>query len=400
MSIWSAFGGIMEVELTAAEPESAMTAIALAGINISGVRHEKELVCTFSIQRRDYSRLEALCQKRGMRLRILRKNGLYYSLAGITGRKMLVIGIGILLCSAFFLPTRILFVSVSGNSSIPASQILSAAEEAGIRFGASRSRVRSEKVKNALLEALPQLQWAGVNTTGCRAVISVRERTAVSDRQETHEVTSIVADRDGFILSCLVHQGTAQVQPGQVVKKGQTLISGYTECGICIQATQAKGEILAQTRRELTAKAPVKCLKRAEAGSVTRRFSLLFGKKRIFFWKGSGISDAGCGRMYEQYDLTLPGGYRLPVSVCIDTYQHFRTQSSEAPLQEAELKTFAQRYLKSLMIGGSIQRAQQLTARRADVLLLQGSYVCTETIGKVKTEQIGETNGKTNGENR
>ena len=398
MTIWNFLAGTVEVEMTAAEPERALSTISQSGIALFGVRHEKELVCSFTIRRSDYARLAALCQKDGQSLAIVRKRGIFDSLAALRMRKMLIVGMGTLLFSAFFLPTRILFVRVEGNSRIPENRIIRAAEDSGICFGASRKNVRSEKVKNALLDAVPQLQWAGVNTSGCTAVISVRERAVSREEPESSGVSSIVADRDGYILSCTVTQGTAQVQPGQSVQNGQTLISGYTECGICIQATQAKGEIIAQTHRELTALAPVSCLQRTGSTGISRRLSLLLGKKRIFFWKGSGISDAGCGRMYRQYNFTLPGGFRLPIALCVDTYQHSSLRDGNAEVSAFE--EYARQYLKAQMVAGQILRETQRIVPDGDVLRLKGSYVCIEAIGKVKPEQIGETNVKTNGENR
>lgn len=398
MTIWNFLAGTVEVEMTAAEPERELSTISQSGIALFGVRHEKELVCSFTIRRSDYARLAALCQKDGQSLAIVRKRGIFDSLAALRMRKMLIVGMGTLLFSAFFLPTRILFVRVEGNSRIPENRIIRAAEDSGICFGASRKNVRSEKVKNALLDAVPQLQWAGVNTSGCTAVISVRERAVSREEPESSGVSSIVADRDGYILSCTVTQGTAQVQPGQSVQNGQTLISGYTECGICIQATQAKGEIIAQTHRELTALAPVSCLQRTGSTGISRRLSLLLGKKRIFFWKGSGISDAGCGRMYKQYDFTLPGGFRLPAALCVDTYQNYNLADGES--ETSLLGTFARQYLKAQMVAGQIQSGTQTITHSEDTLRLNGSYICTESIGKVKPEQIGETDDKTNGENR
>lgn len=398
MTIWKSMAGTVEVEMTAAEPERALSTISQAGIALFGVHHEKDLTCSFTIRRRDYARLAALCQKDGLSLTIVGKRGISYSLAALRKRKLLIVGMGALLFSAFFLPTRILFVRVEGNSRIPENRIIRAAEESGICFGASRKDVRSERVKNALLDTIPQLQWAGVNTSGCTAVISVRERAASRDEPESSGVSSIVADRDGYILSCTVTQGTAQVQPGQSVQNGQTLISGYTECGICIQATQAKGEIIAQTHRELTAIAPVNCLQRTGSTGISRRLSLLLGKKRIFFWKGSGISDAGCGRMYRQYNFTLPGGFRLPIALCVDTYQHCSLENGKAKV--SAFGGFTRQYLEAQMVAGQILRETQRIVPDGDVLRLKGSYVCIEAIGKVKPEQIGETNVKTNGENR
>ena len=52
------------------------------------------------------------------------------------------------------------------------------------------------------------------------------------------------------------------------------------------------------------------------------------------------------------------------------------------------------------MVAGQIHSGTQSVLRSGDVFRLSGSYVCTEAIGIVKPEQIGEANGKTNGENR
>lgn len=398
MNLFRSIDGVVDVEITAAEPEKALTEITRSGIEIRGVCREKDLVCAFSVRRRDDRKLAALCKKHGWSHKVIRQRGIYYNLTCLIHRKMLLFGMGILLFTVLFLPTRVLFVRVEGNDRIPTNRIISAAEESGIHFGTSRRYVRSEKVKNTLLDKIPQLQWAGVNTNGCTAVISVRERTDSPVSRGKGTVSSIVADRDGYILSCVVTQGAAKIQPGQSVLKGQILISGYTECGICIQATQARGEVIAQTSRELTVTAPTKCEKRSGLTKKHQRISLLLGKKRIFFWKGSGISDTGCGRMYKQYDLTLPGGYRLPIALCVDIYQSY--DLAEAEGEVSSLESFARNYLTSKMVSGQILSSREKIQRSGDILLCKGRYVCTESIGKVKQEQIGESNGKTNGENR
>ena len=402
MNLWKSFGGVLEIELVSADPEAALSAVNAVGIPLFAVTRVSDLVFRFELLRSDYDRLTVLCRKRGDTLTILRKKGLYFTFRQLLRRKLLLLGIGILVLGSCILPTRVLFVRVEGNQLVPTNRILAAAEGSGIRFGASRRAVRSERVKNALLDAVPQLQWAGVNTSGCIAVVSVRERSTVTEEPDNSAVASIVAARDGYVLTSVVTRGTGLVRPGQAVTTGQVLISGYTDCGICIQATHAEGEILAQTRRDLEVVTPNAFLHRGDPGDVKHSYSLLLGKKRIFFWKDSGISDTGCGRMYKEYYLTLPGGFRLPVAICVDSYQHYDTE--EAQIQQAEaaaaLSDFARQYLKRQMIAGQILHESHTVSRSGDVFQLRGSYVCTEMIGKVKPEQIGDTNGKTDGENR
>ena len=102
--------------------------------------------------------------------------------------------------------------------------------------------------------------------------------------------------------------------------------------------------------------------------------------------------------MYKQYHFTLPGGFRLPVALCVDTIHYYAFEDGEA--EASALGAFAHQYLTEQMVAGQIQSSVQSVLRSGGVLRLSGSYVCTESIGKVKPELIGETNGKTNGENR
>ena len=102
--------------------------------------------------------------------------------------------------------------------------------------------------------------------------------------------------------------------------------------------------------------------------------------------------------MYEQYDLTLPGGFRPPIALCVDTYQSYHLAEGESEV--SSLEAFARNYLTSKMVSGQILSSMEEIQHSGDKLLYKGRYVCTESIGKVKQEQIGESNGKTNGENR
>ena len=65
MSLWRSIDGVVEVEITAAEPENALTEIIRSGIEIRSVCRDKDLVCAFSVRRLDDCKLAALCKKRG-----------------------------------------------------------------------------------------------------------------------------------------------------------------------------------------------------------------------------------------------------------------------------------------------------------------------------------------------
>ena len=160
----------------------------------------------------------ALLEKRGDRVCVQMRSWRFYLEQSVLKRPLLYAGLALLFACSLMLPTRILGVWVEGNSTVPTRRILEAAQQSGIRLFAPCAEVRSEKMKNALLSAIPELQWAGVNTYGCRAVISVRERTLPERKPEPEKtVGSIVAARDGIVESVTALQGTVLCRPGQAV---------------------------------------------------------------------------------------------------------------------------------------------------------------------------------------
>ncbi len=396
MNLWESLVGMEDVELTSAEPEKSLWEINSQKIEVFQVSRIDPLTFRFRISRTNHSALQALCRKRGDSLRILRRHGLYWMIKSLCRRPVLAAGVFLLLLLGTYLPTRVMFVRVDGNEQIPSRQILDAAEASGIRFGAARREVRSEKVKNTLLTLVPELQWAGVNTSGCVATVSVRERPVADPPRPKNQVASIVAARDGYILSGTVIRGTPCFRVGQAVNEGQVLISGYTDCGISIQATEAEGEVVAQTIRNITAVTPSKADFRLEEEGTFRRYSLLIGKKRLNLWKGSGNVAASCGRIDKEYFVTLPGGFRLPVALCVEKYTQYGVVPMDVGQQEAELalSAFSDRYLRDQMVAGRILDKTEGIVWENGIYCLDGKYTCEEMIGRVRREQIGDWNGE------
>lgn len=378
---------VADVKIESADISSLLDVLEKNVPEIRNVQVDGSMELTFSVSARELERLEKLIEKRGERLTVLDRRGLVYEMRALLRRPVLMLGLLGILILSFWVPSRVLFVQVEGNIDLPKNQILEKAAESGISFGASRREVRSEKMKNRLLQAMPQLQWAGVNTYGCTAIITVRERNDLPAPEESCTVSSIVASRDGILGEITVLQGNALCKPGQAVRAGQMLISGYTDCGICIRAEQAKGEVFAQTNRLLTAVSPVNRRLRGEITATSEKIMLILGKKRINFFKGSGISGAGCAKIYEEKYISLPGGFQLPVGICVEKTVFYAETEEPAQPNEKLLQDFARQYLFEQMIAGKIRLAREKFSIEDGLFQLDGNYSCYEMIGAERPEE-------------
>lgn len=396
MNFWSSLRGEVEIKVITPDASALLERINRQGIALGNVRFEDELMVILRVSRQDGTRILKNVRQRGAQAEIVGRRGVFWKFSALWKRPVLLFGMGMLLFLTLFAPSRILFVRVDGNSSVPSRQILEAAENSGIRFGASRRSVRSEKVKNALLSEIPKLQWAGVNTSGCVATISVRERSSDPTEEKKTGVSSIVACRDGVILSCTAESGNLQCAPGDAVLEGQVLISGYTDCGLLIKTTRAEGEIYAQTRHQITVVTPSECLQRVQIKGQHRNYSLILGKKRINLWNGSGICDTTCGRMYAEYYIYLPGGFQLPLALAVDTHSCWEVTPGAYSSEEMEqaLSDFGEGYLSSGMISGEILLSGERFFAADGLFRLEGDYLCREMIGRNRQEGKVETDGK------
>lgn len=389
MNFWRSVSGMVEVRIITADPAGALAAINHAGLEVFSAVMEGNLTISFTLRRWDYPRLRRLIKKRGEVLKLVSREGIYWAIRRILSRPVLLVGLLLILGLSVYLPGQIYFVEVEGNGTLPTALIIETAERCGIRFGADRREVRSEKMKNALLEAMPQLQWAGINTYGCRAVISVKERPVEDHMPSSGAVSSIVAARDGVITQITIQRGNGLCIPGQAVKAGQVLISGYTDCGICIRATRAQGEVFAQTQRDLVAILPLQYAQKGRMIATEKKFSLLIGKKLINFSKGSGISTTTCDKMYSVDYITLPGGLRLPVALVTETTVSYEVDSGAFERDDAQMliSDYSTDYLTHTMTAGRICDRFESLSWSDELCILRGRYVCREMIGKIRPEE-------------
>ncbi|MBE6940724.1 MAG: hypothetical protein E7455_00330 [Ruminococcaceae bacterium] len=390
MDLWKSVNGAVTIEVTSADIAGMLCALHEHCIPLEHVQFKDELCCAFRVQRQHVKAVKIIIEKRGETWKIIGRTGIHWQLRSLLKRPVLICGITAIILLTVLIPTRIFFFKVEGNSAVPDRYILELAAQCGLEFGAFRQEIRSERVKNQLLSAIPELEWVGINTAGCVATISVRERQRSDDKTQLHGVTSIVAARDGVVREITVTGGSAACKTGQAVKAGQVLISGYTDCGISIRAERAQGEVYAQTYHEISCIMPHFTAQRGEQVAVIQKMGIIIGKNRINFSQDSGILDTGCVKMYEENYVTLPGGFILPIAIVTETYIYYEDRESVAvgDLEDTELPQIAQSYLSSQMIAGRIVNADVNISRQEDAFLLSGKYECLEMIGQERLEEI------------
>ncbi len=387
------------LQFISARPDLVLNQLAEAGVILMDVHYKDALTVEMRLYARQRKTAESIIKKNYGEIKKVRGSGTQLLTDHCLKRPIVVVGLVLFFLSACFLPGRILFLTVTGNETISEKRILEEAERAGITFGIRGKEIRSEEIKNRMLMALPEVQWVGINTSGCIATIHVRERTQTEiDTGLSRHVSHIVAQQDGIITDMSVEKGTPLVVPGQSVRTGDILVSGYADYGYKLMAQNAMGEIMAHTMHKNTF---ITLKPTAKRGALLKKYTCLglrIGQKVIKFCNHSGIHDAVCVKMYSEDYWKLPGGYRLPVSFIRTSCAYYAMEPLQQDWTSAKmwLPVYAQAYLKSQMVAGQILDSQLSWRYTEDDCRLIGTYACHEMIGEVKYEEIIEDNAEDN----
>ena len=377
------------VEVICADQAYFLTRLSECGVHVRDVLSIDQLRIRMKVSGRQYGNVRKICNILGCEIKLIHKKGIVARMHSLKMRLVLIISIAVLLFLTIFIPSRVFFVSVEGNERLDSSLILERAERAGLFWGASRKNIRSEKIKNNLLEAIPELKWVGINTYGCRAVISVVERAVQQGPFASNTgVQGVYAARDGIISSITVIKGTQLCKPGQAIKAGQLLISGYTDTGLITRAEQAAGEVCAITKHKVDAIAPVSTELRVRILERKTYWSLQVGKKRIKLYFDSGNYDARCGKIYKSIDWILPGGFQLPVSLVKETVLTYEYSVALEETDGDALHKLASAYIGGNMVGGQILSSDYTVSHEDGFCSYSGTYICNEMIGILKGEEI------------
>ena len=274
--LWWLIRGSVRLRLTGADPERSLRLLSRS-MRLENVVRNSVLEVEFTVSAGDLKRVYSVARRCGDRAELLERRGVPRTVEKWMHCPVICFTVLLLIMTSLWLPGRVLFVRVEGNEAVPVRRILEEASACGLHFGAARSWVRSEQVKNRLLEAIPELSWVGVNTSGCVASVAVRERQR-SREPETDTPGNIVAAVDGLVTSVTATAGTPLCAADDAVRAGQTLISGYTDLGLCTHVEAAQGEVFALTERRISAVLPRMTRIPLETASTVKIYSLLLGQ--------------------------------------------------------------------------------------------------------------------------
>ena len=283
--------------------------------------------------------LFACAEKTGCTVEILSYGGLPVILNRFRKKQAWSFGLLLFAAGLYVLSSFVWTVRVEGNERMAEKDILSACEEMGLRPAAWKKNVDTAAVTKGLLTQFSELSWVSVGIHGTDAVIRLAETIEKAEMVDRVTPCDVVAAQDGVIVSVTAERGTPLVQAGDVVQKGDVLISSELPVGAegeeqYTDYTAAEGAVTARIWQRLTEEMTFRYEEKQYSGVEEKNGSILFSEKELDI-----IHPDGAGKwektMLSEQPLMM-GDFRLPLSLKREIWKEYEIVEKERTLEETK----------------------------------------------------------------
>jgi similar to stage IV sporulation protein len=216
-------GGIITVKLKGKSEERVINMALTRGIYLWDIKKTEDGM-DFKVRTSGYRALQSIAEENNFNLSIVTSEGLPFY-RNLLKRRLGFFGGALIFIFALYLITSFVwFVDVSGNDSVDNKRIILTAAKYGVYQGAAKWNFSRSQVEEGILRDISEISYAELDIQGVKAHIKVVEK--ILPKRDITGPCHMVAIKDGVVDDILVLEGQANVKPGDVVGKGDILISG------------------------------------------------------------------------------------------------------------------------------------------------------------------------------
>jgi len=379
--------GSARLEIRGQFPEQFINALAASGIEFWRFRKHKDGRAELNIPLKAAADIERIKRRTDCEVRLLKKSGLPHFLYGLRRRWALFAGMFLCIMAVTVLSLFVWEIEVSGNETVPDSEILSVLDELGVHIGTFGISIDQQDIRSRALAEIKELSWLTVNIKGTKAEVIVRERIPKPDIVDEDTPTVVIATKGGIISKMNVYRGLAAVNVGDTVAPGDILVGAeLTSLNSGNSIVHAMADIYARTWYDFTYEMPLEYTSKNYTGDTDKKRAVILFGKRINLYLSTGFSNGFCDKIIKNSQIVLPGGFHLPVKIITEVYEEYEAEKKTMDVSQAEqiLKARMAQRLDELVGDGEKVSVVYKTDVSGGVIRVTINAECIEQIGKIQ----------------
>jgi similar to stage IV sporulation protein len=180
----------------------------------------------FHISIKNYKKLKEIAKKTGMVPKIKQKIGFPFFLHRYRKRKGFFAGILICIILVYILSLFIWDINILGGSKYTPVAMIKFLNENEVYTGINKKKVDCQEIEETIRLAYNDIGWVSAEIKGTRLIIKITETNMPAPAQIAIAPSHMVAAKNCIVKEIITRAGTPLVKAGDVVQKGDILVSG------------------------------------------------------------------------------------------------------------------------------------------------------------------------------
>ena len=377
-------GGLVFVEFRGTSPERFFNVCRSRNIPLYDIcTHvtEQGIVTVAKMKLRDYRKVRSVAKKSHCIPYIKKRIGLPFLLKKYRKRVVFFAG-GVYFLWLMWLLSRFVWdISITGGFVHTEEELLSYLREHSIVCGMRRDDIDCAELERKLRIDYPDIGWISAELKGTKLFLRLAETDMPNLQEQTDAPVHLVATADGIVERIVCRSGIPLVKEGDVVRKGDVLVSGVVsvvgdnDTLVNRYAVTADADIFLKTVKQYEHSFPRIIEEKKFTGEVKNGYAISFGNQKIFSHMPSH-SYTNYAIIAEDNVLSLHEHFPLP----------FRIQKTVVSEYEPKERKYTEEEANAV--------AAQALARYTTYLTEYGTTVLSTDVVTTVGERTVQTKGK------
>lgn len=281
IKIWNYLVGYLVIRVRGTGLEKFINLCSAENIYLRDViRIQNTLQVKMSLHH--FKKIRSIARKTKCRVYIEAKRGLPFVFTKLKKRKLLMLGGILFLVILYMLSSIIWYIDVIGVKTLKKEEILDQLESLGFETGIWKHGIDLKNIENELLLNNQQISWVNIKIKGIKAIVEIVEKTPPPPIKSATPCNVVARDK-GLITEIMVLKGEPVVKEGDMVEKGQVLISGIIEIeGAQPYYVHADGKVTAKKWYKKGIEVPVIEHFKVKTGNKKVVYKMRVGDREVF----------------------------------------------------------------------------------------------------------------------
>lgn len=305
------------------------------GIFLHSVRHTGENSICACISIDGFMEIRSVAAKTRTKITIVKRCGLPFWLHRYRKRRSAAAGVVIFFVLLWYFSSHVTGIDVRGNERLSGAVVTDELKNIGVYPGVAIRKLDRRLIQNQMMTRLDDIAWIGVNIKGSRVYIEIKERLDTKVEVTKDMPCNIIAARDGVIRLMEVRDGQSMVSAGDMVEKGDLLVSGAvdsTKEGI--RYVHSFGEIYADTLYKRSGEYTLEYTEKIYTGAEKKRYTVEIMGKRIPLFISKRQPYENCDRSAEKKEYRSPVSFLPSVFAECEKYTEYNPQKKSRTVDE------------------------------------------------------------------